>query len=111
MKVPVLFGNGRSWMAGVNIKSPKIFILPVRVFVDAVVTDKADLLNDPFLWDAGLNIPIFRDILEVYLPLFYSTDIRNTLDLNGLDFGKRVRFVLNIHKLVPKDFIKNNFVK
>ena len=29
MKVPVLFGNGRSWMAGVNIKSPKIFILPV----------------------------------------------------------------------------------
>jgi len=40
------------------------------------------LLKDKFLWDAGVNITILRDIVEVYISFAYSNDIRQTLDLN-----------------------------
>lgn len=111
MKVPVLFGYSTQWMAGINIKSPKLFILPVKIFADIVTCDGRDLLNETFLWDAGLNITILKDIVDVYIPLVYSDDIKKTLELNNLDFVNRIRFTFNIHKLVPKDFIKNAFVK
>lgn len=111
MKVPVLFGRSTHWMAGVNLKTPKLFILPVKLFLDVVTCDGRDLLDDKVLWDAGINIVIFKDIVDVYIPLFYSSDIKKTLDLNNVDFSNRIRFTLNIHKLVPKNFIKDTFIK
>lgn len=111
LKVPVVFGRSSSWMASLNLKSPRLFILPVRVFADVMICDNKFLLNDKFLWDAGLNVTILKDIVEVYIPLAYSSDIRTTLDLNNISFANRIRFTLNIHKLVPKDFVKNNFLE
>lgn len=111
MKVPVLFGYGRYWMAGLNVKSPKLFILPVKIFADVVATDGRDLLKEKFLWDAGLNVTVLDGILDVYFPMLYSDDIRRTLDLNNVSRGNRIRFTLNIHKLVPKDFMKTVFFK
>lgn len=111
MKVPVLFGYSAQWMAGINIKSPKLFILPVKLYADVVSCDARYLRNELFLWDAGINIVIFKDILDIYIPLAYSADIRETLDLNNVSFKNRIRFTLNIHKLVAKDLIKDILIK
>ncbi len=111
LKVPVLFGNSPTWMAAINLKSPKLFILPVRVFADVVFTDADVLLKDKMLWDAGLNVSLIKDMIEVYVPLAYSEDISKTLDLNNISFSNRIRFTLNIHKLVAKELVKNNFIE
>ncbi len=110
MKVPVLFGNSPEWMASLNLKSPRIFILPVKIFADLVFCDPKVLLKDQVLWDAGINITILSEMLEVYVPLAYSNDIARTLDLNNISFANRIRFTLNIHKLVARNFIKDNFI-
>jgi len=107
LKVPVIGARSYGWMASVNLKSPKIFILPIRVFFDAMACDKKFLQKENVLWDAGLNVSVFTGIVEVYIPLAYSTDIQKTLELNQINFVDRIRFTLNIHKLVPKDFIRN----
>jgi hypothetical protein len=109
MKVRTPLGQSAEWLTALNIKSPFIFHLPFRLFADAVVCDGRSLLNDKYLWDAGVNLTIWKDVLEVYLPLAYSDGIRKILALNRISFAERIRFTLNIHKLAPKNFIQNAF--
>ncbi len=108
LKVWTPLGQSSEWMLGFNIKSPKLFIIPVKLFADAVVCDGRSLNEDKFLWDAGINFSIWPEVIDVYFPLFYSNDIRKTLDLNNISFFNRIRFTFNIHKLDPKNFITNN---
>jgi hypothetical protein len=111
LKVPVPYGNSSLWMLAVNFKSPKIFSLPVKIFADMMACDGRFLLTEKVLWDAGLNVTIFRDIVEVYIPLAYSNDIKKVLDLNNISFANRIRFTLNIHKLATKDYIRKNIIE
>lgn len=108
LKVWTPLGQSPYWLASVNLKSPKLFILPIKIYADAVFTDERSLLNDKFLWSAGANITIWKDIIDVYIPFAYSNDIQKTLDINNIDFWHRIRFTLNLHKLAPKDYFKNN---
>ncbi|MEO6304446.1 MAG: hypothetical protein ABIP51_14870, partial [Bacteroidia bacterium] len=108
LKVWTPLGQSANWLTSINIKSPKIFILPVKVFADLVVCDGRALNSDPFLWDIGLNIIVFKDIVDVYIPLTYCNDIKKTLELNNISGFNTIRFTVNIHKLVPKNIIKDN---
>ena len=107
MKVWTPLGQTTNWLAAVNIKSPRLFILPVKIFVDISTCDGRSLNNDKILWAAGANIVIWKDIIDIYIPVSYSKDIQTTLDLNNIDFWNRIRFTLNLHKLVPRNFIKD----
>lgn len=108
LKIWTPLGQSPHWMSSLNLKSPRIFKLPLKVFTDIVVCDGRALLTDKVLWDAGLNLTLWDDIIEIYVPFLYSTDIRKTLDLNGVDFVHSIRFTFNIHKLAPKTIIQNN---
>ena len=108
LKVWTPLGQSSEWLVSANIKSPTIFILPVKLFADIAVCDGRALNKDPFLWDAGLNIVLLKDIIDVYIPFAYSNDIKKTFELNNISKWNTIRFTLNIHKLAPKDLIKNN---
>ena len=82
--------------------------MPLKVFADVVVCDGRTLNKDPFLWDAGLNLTLVKDIVEVYIPLVYSTDIKKTLELNNISKANTIRFTINVNKLVPKNLIRDN---
>lgn len=111
MKVPVLFGYANKWMVAVNIKSPRLGPLPLKAFLDVATSDLSGIRQETLLWDAGINLTLVKDIIEVYVPLLYSNDIRETLDLNNIGFANRLRFVFNLHKIVARDLIKNNFTE
>jgi len=108
LKVWTPLGQSTDWMLSVNIKSPRILILPVRIFFDAATCDGRALREEKILWAAGVNITLWKDIIEVYIPFGYSENIRETLELNNIDFFNRVRFTMNLHKLVPKNILKDN---
>lgn len=108
LKVYTPLGQSAEWMASINVKSPKIFTMPIKVFADAVVCDGRALLNDKFLWDAGINLTLWADMIEVYFPLVYCTDIREALDLNKIEWYNRIRFTFNIHKLDPKRVMQSS---
>jgi len=109
LKVWTPLGRSTTWMASLNLISPRIGILPIKIYADVMICDKQFLLNDAFLWDAGVNIPVFKNMVDVYIPLFYSLDIKKTLELNNINFLNRIRFTFNIHKLVPKYFIQSYY--
>src|SRR5204863_9884368 len=62
LKVWTPIGQSPEWMIGVNLKSPAIWKLPVKIFADAVSCDGRSLLKEKILWDAGLNVVLWQDI-------------------------------------------------
>jgi len=74
----------------------------LRVFVDIVIYDgvKSQLQNDEiFIYEAGLQFRIIKDVLEVYVPLLISNDLKRVNDLNNKKYSDRIRFVLNLEAL------------
>jgi hypothetical protein len=97
------FGSSNKWMMGLNTS----FKLPVRilkVYADAVMFKKPEGAEGNNTWlryDGGICLSIFKDVIEVYFPLFYSKEIKDFYDLNNYKYNDKIRFVLNIKKLNP----------
>lgn len=109
LKVWTPLGQSETWMAGFNVKSPKFFKLPLKFFADVVVCDGQYLNTEKVLYSAGFDICIWKDIFEIYVPLLYNKDIKNTMKLNNKDtFFETIRFTFNINKLNPRDLLSNN---
>ena len=108
LKIWTPLGQSKQWLTAINLKSPKLLKLPIKIFADIVFCDQKELNRDSFLWDTGLNVSIIKDIIDIYIPLAFNNDIKSILEKNNINFFNRIRFTLNIHKLVAKDLIKNN---
>ena len=108
MKVWSALGQSPEWMASMNVKSPR-FLKFFRIYGDVVSSDLRYMGSELFLWDAGLNISVVRDIVEIYLPLIYSNSIKQNRALNHREWYEAARFTFNIHKLEPGKIIQDNF--
>jgi hypothetical protein len=82
-----LQGRSENWVAAVNFTStlpssifPEKF--PLRLFVDIgtyAEAWKADALTSRFLYTAGVQLSLFKNVLNVYMPLLYSSNFKNEL--------------------------------
>lgn len=111
MKVWTPLGQSETWMAGINFKSPKFFKLPLKFFADVVSCDGNYLNTEKILYCAGFDICVWKDIFEIFIPLVYNKDIKNTMKLNNKDsFFDTIRFTFNINRFNPRELIaEDNF--
>ncbi len=107
-KVWTPLGQSSTYLISMNIKSPQIWKLPIRVFADIGTADVSSMNKETVLWAAGVNLNIVKDYIDVYLPLLYSNDIKETLTLNNKSFLNTVRFTFNIHQVKPREMVMNN---
>jgi hypothetical protein len=101
-------GQAKTWLMTVNVKIPFPGKLPLYFFADAGAFDKAKVNSlkseTDFMYDAGVEIRLLPKVLSVYLPFFYSTNIRDVYDEfpDRYDtYLKKIRFELNISNLNP----------
>ncbi|MBL7698126.1 MAG: hypothetical protein JNK79_08205 [Chitinophagaceae bacterium] len=103
-----LQGRSDNWIAAVNVNTtlPDIFPvrLPVKLFLDAGTYDEAwdpENANPRFLYVAGLQLSLFKDVLNVYAPLFYSKEFRDRLKSVPEEnkFSKRLSFSIDIQRI------------
>ncbi|HUM46771.1 MAG TPA: M1 family metallopeptidase, partial [Chitinophagales bacterium] len=66
-------GGSNSWLLALNAKVPLPFFSPIFVFGDAGLAPNDGAYQD-FQFDAGVGITIIPDVVEVYLPLIFSSD-------------------------------------
>ncbi len=109
-----LQGRSDNWIASVNVSTtlPDIFPvrLPVKIFFDAGTYSEAwdaDNVNPRFLYVSGLQLSLFKNLLNIYAPILYSKQFRDRLKSvpEENSFGKRVSFSLDfsvIEKLVQR---------
>jgi hypothetical protein len=79
----------------------------VGLFADLATCGKDGLLNQNLLVDFGINIDLGKDILNIYIPIAYSSDIKLGITANNWNFFQRIRINLRIDKLNPKKIINN----
>ncbi len=100
-------GVSDNWIFSMNLKLPMPFFMPAFVFADAGLAQNNTF--NLFQYDAGLGLTILPKIIEVYVPLFFSQDIKT--NINSTDFYnkwyKRITFTFNIDKLNPFEVIRN----
>jgi hypothetical protein len=120
-KIYSSLGQTADWMAAINIKSPKLFKLPLLFYADFALCAKDGMVSAPigftakeanyyehYMYNAGLEIIIARDICEVFVPLIISRNIQdvNAFDPNRNDFVHQIRFTFNLNRVNPFVILK-----
>ena len=112
-----LQGRSDNWVASMNFNTtlPNNLLpvkLPVRIFLDVGTYAEAwekKAETSRFLYVAGLQVSLFKDLLNVYAPIFYSKEFRESLktvpEINT--FGKRLSFSFDIHRFNLRKIIGN----
>ncbi len=95
--------NSGKYMFAANAKVPFPIGIPLGLYGDVGVSDYEDSFNNNAIlfYDAGLYVPLFKNVLEVYFPLVISSD------LNQLTYGQKINFVLNLKSINPLNLVKN----
>ncbi|HXB93893.1 MAG TPA: hypothetical protein VNU70_02005, partial [Puia sp.] len=108
-----LQGRSDNWVAAIDFRStfPRFLVpewLPLKAFFNAGTYAEAWGTTPPtsrFLYVAGLEIDLLRDVVRIYAPLFYSSDFSGQLktvpDQNT--FWKKLSFTINLQNI---DFSK-----
>ncbi|MEK6615081.1 MAG: M1 family aminopeptidase [Bacteroidota bacterium] len=112
------------WLGSLNIKFSLPGKIPFKVFADCVILPRDVAIKETVLFDAGIYLPVVKNIIEIYLPLLMSKDIKDVFYLNNGDLvappngddpdkyrlkrmGRMIRFTFNIHKLNPFELVRN----
>ncbi|MBI4930039.1 MAG: M1 family metallopeptidase [Bacteroidetes bacterium] len=121
IKTYTAYGQTYDWIAALNLKCSLPGKIPFKLFADF-----ASVANQPqIFYDAGIYISLVPNIIDVYIPLLMSKDIKSefytnpdnsdlknpTPDNLDPDAFKRtmrmIRFTFNIHKLNPFEMVRN----
>lgn len=118
-------GKTDDWLVAANFSSPiprainplsvLPFKLPVKMFVDiGTYADawKKNAATSRFIYDAGLQLSIFRNVVNIYVPLLYSKVYKDYIKSTSNETGfkrllKTVSFSIdvqqiNLRKAVPQ---------
>jgi len=80
------------------IKIPIKFFVDIGTYADAW---KDDASSGRFLYDAGLQLPLFKSLINIYVPLLYSKVYKDYFKstLGEKRFLKTISFSINLQKL------------
>jgi len=110
-KVLTYIGQTREWLVALNFKAD-IPVIPVSFYFDIGTYAHAwDAFpgSQAVVFNGGICVDIWPGIAEVYFPLFMSSDIKNSVDLNTSTYWEQIRFVINLKKLDPFEHARAYF--
>ena len=108
-------GYSENWVAAFNLNSTlpeKLFPvkLPLKLFFDAGTYAEAwkkNATTPRFLYVGGLQVSVFKNVLNIYLPFFYSKTFKEQLitDKEANKLIKKITFSVDIQNLTLKKMI------
>ncbi len=113
-------GKTDNWLSAVNLTTDiprklnplSLIGIPVKIFADIGTYAEAWQANAPssrFLYDAGFQVSVLQEAINVYFPILYSTVysdyFKSTLGKNH--FWKTVSFSIDIQRLSPRKISKS----
>jgi len=103
-KFPTPLGLTWNWLAAINL-AYDIPFLPLRAYYDTGTYHRAakDIIGtQQFPWVRGLQVILFKDIININLPLFASDDINRIAELNKLgNFLNRITYNVKLDRIDP----------
>ncbi len=112
-KTPTANGTSDTWIAALNMEADFPFRLPLSVFASygaapyTSITQEGKTTEWRGYWEAGIGVRLVRDVVEMWVPLAYSTEIKDEIEtLRGFDFTERVRFVFALERMDPTQALR-----
>ncbi|MBK6830096.1 MAG: hypothetical protein IPG92_04790 [Flavobacteriales bacterium] len=112
-KTPFLQGGSDTWIASVGAELDMPFKLPLAFFATAgwVPITKVDQdgksTSAAAYIEAGVGLPVIKDVLEIWFPLFVSQRIADEEEYLERSVSDRIRFVIALEKLDPTRLLRN----
>ena len=99
--IPTAHGSSNDWIASASLELD----LPFPKWPDGSIFFNHGWSPDRSkegirsLYEGGVSINIWKDIVSVHLPLIFSPAIENEHEVNGIDSGERIRFQVRLDRL------------
>ncbi len=112
-KTPFAQGGSDTWIASLNAELDLPFKLPIAFFGSAgwvpitTVTQNRKGTNIATYFEAGIGVPVIKDVLEVWFPLLVSKRILDEEEYLDHSVTDRIRFVIALEKLDPTRLLRN----
>ena len=105
-------GRSSDWVSAFNFNTSLPmglfpFPLPIRIFFDVGTYSEAWQNNPPtskFLYAGGIQLSLFKNVLNIYAPLFYSSDFDAAY--RSVPYGRTITFSLDIQNIPYKNIIR-----
>lgn len=112
-KTPTSIGTSNTWIAALNLEADFPFALPLSAFASygaaplTRVTAEGRTTDWTGNWEVGIGLRLWRDMIEMWVPLAFSSDIRKEQELRDFQFTDRIRFVVALEKMDPTRILRN----
>ncbi|HNW97238.1 MAG TPA: M1 family metallopeptidase [Bacteroidales bacterium] len=112
-KVYTPLGQTWDWLAAINLKTSIPGKIPLKLYSDiAILPDNSSgsIIKIPsfnLYYNAGVQLTIIKNIFEIYFPLVMSKDIKETNDLNKLNYWQTIRYTFSLEKIDPFKLIRD----
>jgi hypothetical protein len=105
-------GKSANWVSSLNFNTSLpagLFPIPVpiRIFFDVGTYAEAwqnNPLTSRFLYTGGIQLSLFKNLLNIYAPLVYSNDFNDAL--RNTSFGRKITFSIDIQNINYKKIIR-----
>ncbi|MBK8499583.1 MAG: M1 family metallopeptidase [Flavobacteriales bacterium] len=111
-KTPFRQGGSDTWIASINAELDMPFKLPIAIFGSAgwvpitTVTQEGKSTSTATYFEAGIGMPVIKDVLEIWFPLYVSERIADEEEFLDRVVSDRVRFVIALEKLDPTRIVR-----
>lgn len=107
-------GGSASYIGAVNFEFDLPIRIPLAVFASAGVVPVTTIATDgkrsekpELLYEAGIGLPLWKDMIEVWMPLVWSRNISDEFEFRDVPVVERIRFVFALEKMDPTRIIRN----
>jgi len=111
-KAPFRQGGSGTWIASLGMELDFPFKLPMAAFVTAgwvpitTITPDGKSTSAASYMEAGIGIPLVKDVIEMWVPFFVSRRIADEEEFLGAGFVDRIRFVFALEKMDPTRWVR-----
>lgn len=111
-KTPTSVGTSDTWIGALNMELDFPFLLPLSAFASygvaplTTVSSEGRSTSSRSYWEMGVGLRLWRDMVEVWVPLAFSSEIQDEQDLRGFEFTERIRIVMALERMDPTQALR-----
>ncbi len=112
-KTPFARGGSDTWLASLNAELDMPFKLPLAFFGSigwapyTQVDVNGKTTSTATYFEAGIGVPVIKDVLEVWFPLVISKVLMDDEEYLDRSVSDRIRFVIALEKLDPTRLLRS----
>lgn len=108
-KTTVPLGQSWDWLVALNLRVDFPWKIPLQIYFDVGTYKHAGTLyqgNTLIPWNGGISLLLWKDYIEIFIPLLMSEDIKHIYEINSTGFFDRISWMIRFDEMNPFKLLK-----